>query len=354
MKIGIDLRPLLHGKASGVAVYTRSLVREMIKHREYEFVLFLSGRKGEYEKILDEFEGPNVKKVFWKVSNRALNFGFWFFGFPRVDLGVDVMFLPDMRPIRLPKDVKKVVTCHDLSFLRFSEFFSWKSRLWYKLNKPAKYFKIADRVISVSKFTQKELRDLLGVKSEVVYEGAYVPDSTNFEEVQEEYGLSEKYILSLSTLEPRKNLRRVIEAFEKSGIEHDLVVAGDFDRSIFAKFKLPESEKVRFIGEVPEEHKKALYNMSDGLVYVSLYEGFGLPPLEALCCSRPVLTSKDSPMEEVCGEVAIYVDPEDVSEIAEGMKKLVSEPKDQKQLVKQVSKFSWENAAIETLEILKG
>ena len=343
MKIGIDLRPLLNEKVSGVSVYTRALVEEMIKHKEHEFVLFLSGRKTEYERILDEFEGDNVKKVFWQVANRALNFAFWFLPFPRVDLGVDVMFLPDMRPIRLPRGVKKVVTCHDLSFLRFPEFFSWKSKLWYFLNKPKKYFNKADKVISVSKFTQKELKKLCGVKSEVVGEGVYMPEG------DEEYDLPEKYLLSLSTLEPRKNLKRVIEAYLKADLEEVLIVAGDFDKKIFADLKLPRSRKVHFIGAVPSEDKKMLYEGAAGLVYVSLYEGFGLPPLEALSCGTPVLTSKNSPMEEVCGKQAIYVDPKDVGAIVAGMKKLVSRKWDKEKLTARAGKFSWEKCASEVI-----
>ncbi|PIP65905.1 hypothetical protein COW94_04480 [Candidatus Peregrinibacteria bacterium CG22_combo_CG10-13_8_21_14_all_44_10] len=353
MKIGIDLRPLLHGKASGVAVYTHSLVSEMIKHKEHEFVLFLSGSKSEYSHIMDDFSGANIKKVFWKVPNRILNFGFWFLNYPKVDLGLDAMFLPDMRPVRLPKGTHKIVTCHDLSFLRFSRFFSWKSRFWYKLNSPKNYFRTADKVISVSKFTKKELERLCGVASEVVYEGASISDESDTAAVSEKYNLPARYLLSLSTLEPRKNLKRVIEAFQKAEVDCDLVVAGDFDTSVFSKLKLPSSDRVHLIGEIAETEKKALYGMSDGLVYVSLYEGFGLPPLEAMWCGKPVLTSKDSPMEEVCGKYGVYVDPYDVADISAGIRELITADKDPKEIAEHARKFSWRDAAKRTLEIIE-
>jgi len=251
-----------------------------------------------------------------------------------------------MRPIRLPKNVKKVCVCHDLSMIRYLKFFSLKSRIWYFLNNPKRYFKSASKVISVSNFTKNELREVLGVESEVVYNGVRLVGCADTESVKKKYNLPEKYLMSLSTLEPRKNLKRVIEAFSKASLEgFELVLAGDFDEKIFAKLKLPNVKNVRFIGAVAEFDKEALYKMSSGLVYVSLYEGFGLPVIEAFSCGCPVLTSENSSMQEISGGLALYADPLSVESISEGMKKLATWSGDRQKLIVKASEFNWGKTA---------
>jgi len=344
MKIGIDLRPLLHGDLAGVPTYTKCLVQEMISHREHEFVLFLSGWDKKYKEILNRFDGENVRKVFLRIPNRLFNV------FPKLDFGVDAFLFPDMRPAILPKGVKKIVVCHDLSFLKFPKFFSLKSRLWYFFNNPRKYFKKADKVISVSEFTKMELKTMLGVDSSVVYEGAYVPQCADFESVKKKYGLPDNYILSLSTLEPRKNLKRAIEAYLRAALDCEFVLAGSFDEKIFAKYSLPKNDKIRFIGPVAHEDKEALYKLSKGLVYISLYEGFGLPVLEAMSCGVNVLTSKGSPMEEISGNMLIYVDPLSCDDIVPGMRRLVNSEVDKAKLIEKAKEFSWKKTADEILE----
>ena len=342
MKIGIDLRALLSGKVSGVPVFTREVVREMIRSRDHEFVLFITGWSREYKKILEEFDGPNVKKVFWRIPNRIFNFLQFFTALPKVDLGVDVFFMPDMRPINLPKNVKKIVVCHDLSYMRFPQFFSLKSRIWYFFNRPKKYFRKASKVIAVSHFTARELKQLIGVDSEVVYEAPSVVSGSD--------SVRKKYLLSLSTLEPRKNLKRVIEAFGLAGLfGYELVLAGEGDSKVFAKLKLPSVKNVRFIGHVSETDKESLYKEASGFIYVSIYEGFGLPVLEAFKCGCQVLTSRGSPMEEITDGLAIYADSGDVDSIANGMKKLVSWSGDREKLIAKANEFTWEKTAREIL-----
>lgn len=361
MKIAIDLRALLHGKASGISTYVRELTHEMIKNKEHEFVLFLSGRHQEYLDILDRFSRENVKIFFLKTPNRIFNLKQIFLGMPKVDIlikkrlgiQVDVFFMPDMRPLALSRNCKKVCTCHDLSFFKFPQYFSRKSRFWYFLNRPEKYFRSADKVIAVSEFTQRELEETVQVKSEVVYEGARLEGGGEFAAVREKYGLPRRFLLSLSTLEPRKNLERVVKAFswaKLSGVE--LVLAGEADREVFAKLDIPKMDKVKFIGFVDEGDKATLYKMSEGFLYVSLYEGFGLPVLEAFKCGVPVLTSEGSSMQEICGEEAIYANPESVGSIAEGIRALTSKKWSPEKLKARASRFSWAKAAEETLLIL--
>ncbi|MBU1018585.1 MAG: glycosyltransferase family 1 protein [Patescibacteria group bacterium] len=361
MNIAIDLRPLLHGKVSGVSTYTSHLTSEMIKHKDHEFVLFLSGSRDDYMDILEGFSGDNVRKFFLKTPNRLFNLKQIFLGWPKVDLlikkelgiEIDVFFLPDMRPLALSKRIKKVCTCHDLSFFRYPRCFSRKSKFWYFLNRPKNYFRSADKVVSVSEFTQNELKDVFSVESEVVYEGVKLERGGDLGFVREKYHLPDKFLLSLSTLEPRKNLERAVKAFIKADLPgFKLVLAGEDNQDIFAEFRIPKSEKVQFIGFVDERDKESVYKLSQGLLYISLYEGFGLPVLEAFSCGVPVLTSKNSPMQEICDDEAVYANPCSVRSITEGIEVLISGKWDARKLKDKASKFSWEKAAEKTLFIL--
>ncbi|OGJ52884.1 hypothetical protein A2336_00525, partial [Candidatus Peregrinibacteria bacterium RIFOXYB2_FULL_41_88] len=231
---------------------------------------------------------------------------------------------------------------HDLSYMRFPQFFSLKSRIWYFFNRPKKYFRKASKVIAVSHFTARELKQLIGVDSEVVYEAPSVVSGSD--------SVRKKYLLSLSTLEPRKNLKRVIEAFGLAGLfGYELVLAGEGDSKVFAKLKLPSVKNVRFIGHVSETDKESLYKEASGFIYVSIYEGFGLPVLEAFKCGCQVLTSRGSPMEEITDGLAIYADSGDVDSIANGMKKIVSWSGDREKLIAKANEFTWEKTAREIL-----
>jgi len=208
--------------------------------------------------------------------------------------------------------------------------------------------------------------EILGLpekKIKVVYEAAPedlkpVKDKKISQKLFKKYNLDGDYLLSVATLEPRKNLKRIIEAFKMLKTKNlKLVITGKpgWEDLNTLGFKKGNNNTI-FTGYLKKrEDLAALYSQALGLVYPSLYEGFGLPILEAMKCGCPVLTSNISSMPEVAGQAAILVDPLDVEEIARGLSELVNNQDLRKSLAKkglaQVKKFSWEKTAQETLKV---
>jgi len=184
-------------------------------------------------------------------------------------------------------------------------------------------------------------------------------------EVRRRDGLRGPYILFVGNLEPRKNLVRLIEAFgrlkARHTLPHQLIVAGKrgwLYRSIFeAVERLGLRDDVIFTGYVPAEDLPALYAMADLFAFPSLYEGFGLPVLEAMACGTPVLTARTGSLPEVAGEAAWYVDPLDVEALADGMARILTDPGTRADLVDrgllQAKRFTWAKTAAATLDIYR-
>jgi glycosyltransferase involved in cell wall biosynthesis len=225
--------------------------------------------------------------------------------YPRLKVpGADVLHCPTFRgPFRSKTPL--VVTVHDLAVLRHPEWFNAWTRRYSRLAVP-RVVRAAARVIAVSEFTKRELRDLLGAPEEKIrvvpnaVEDVFTPDGPKAEG---------DYVLSVGTLEPRKNLPRIAAA-----VDGELRVVGARG---WGNVEPPAN--VTWLGEVPDEELARLYRGARCLVYASLYEGFGIPVAEALACGCPVVTSRDGPMAEFAGGDAVYVDPADVDSIRAGI-----------------------------------
>jgi glycosyltransferase involved in cell wall biosynthesis len=197
------------------------------------------------------------------------------------------------------------VTVHDLAVLRHPEWFNAWTRRYSKLAVP-RVVRAAARVIAVSEFTKRELRDLLGTPEEKIrvvpnaVEDVFTPDGPKADG---------DYVLSVGTLEPRKNLGRIAAA-----VDGELRVVGARG---WGNVEPPAN--VTWLGEVPDEELAQLYRGARCLVYASLYEGFGIPVAEALACGCPVVTSREGPMAEFAGGDAVYVDPRDTASIRAGI-----------------------------------
>ncbi|MCL4534357.1 MAG: glycosyltransferase family 4 protein, partial [Bacteroidetes bacterium] len=177
-----------------------------------------------------------------------------------------------------------------------------------------------------------------------------------------ERGVPERFILYLGTLEPRKNVERLIEAYarlKRAGeIPHKLVLGGArgwlYDRIFARVHELSLEEDVLFTSYIPYHELPLWYNLADIFIYPSLYEGFGLPPLEAMACGTPVVTSSGSSLPEVVGAAAMTVDPLDVSAIASAIARVLNEPSLRERLKaegpRRAARFSWTNAAEQTLK----
>jgi glycosyltransferase involved in cell wall biosynthesis len=269
-----------------------------------------------------------------------------------------------------------VVTVHDLSFLRYPSAFRTANRSYLSLITPASTRRAA-RVIVASESTRQDVINLIGVPAERVI---VIPDGVTPEfsaadpgevaDFRQRVGLPGRYILFLGTLEPRKNLVRLVEAYALlrsraqagSGlIIPPLVIAGAkgwFYQEIFARVTdLGMGDQVIFPGFAPAEELPWWYRGAELFVYPSLFEGFGLPVLEAMACGTPTITSRASSLPEVAGDGAILVNPEEVGELADAMHRVLTTPSLAGQLraagLRQAACFPWERTAAATREVYR-
>ncbi|MDO8512795.1 MAG: glycosyltransferase family 1 protein [bacterium] len=372
MRIGVDIRCLMDGGRTGVEEYTLSLLNSMLKQNQTDtFVLFANSRK---PMLLPKIEAPNVEWRTFSYPNKIFNTALKIFRWPKIDQligGVDVLFVPSVRLAPCSVKCPIVVTFHDLSFVRHPEYFSWKRRVWHWFMEPKSLAKNAKKIIAVSKTTANDLEELYKIPNEkiaVVHSGVhrnFRPVDFHSEEtkkVKERYSLPEKFILFLGTIEPRKNIDGLISAYEeirRKGVEQKLVIAGVrgwVKKDFFQRIKTSEFAKdIILTGFVKDEDKPALYSIASLFVYPSFYEGFGFPPLEALLCGTPVITSYNSAIPEIAGQWATLVNPYDPNELAVV---ILEELKKEKKVLPTVStevleKYNWERAGRETLEVLK-
>jgi glycosyltransferase involved in cell wall biosynthesis len=234
--------------------------------------------------------------------------------------------------------------------------------------------KRSDRIITISQAAKNEIVSYFGVSSDkisIVYPGfdssLFKPeqDSDKIKLTLDKYAITSPYLLYVGTLEPKKNIIRLIEAFcrlkKEKGIDHKLVIAGKRawkDSGIFDKIRMSGCESdIVFTDYVPQAELPALISGADVFVFPSLHEGFGMPPLEAMACGTPVVVSITSSLPEVVGDAGITVDPYDVENIAEAIYRVISDRDLNKQMRKKglerARLFSWEKAAGETLTILE-
>lgn len=351
MRIAIDISQIIY--ETGVSVYTKELVGALCKlYPECRFVLFGGSlrRNAEIGVFADRF--ANAKAVLTLISPSIADF-LWnrlhVVNIEKFTGEVDVFHTSDWS--EPPALAPKVTTIHDLSFLHYPRETSKKildthrRRLhWVK--------KESSAVIVPSKATKEDAMKL-GIREDKIHVIPEAPSkiykkqtSARISVIKRKYKITGEYALAVGAA-PRKNLPRIINAFEKAKVESGLsklVVVGRGDRE--------NTKNVMFLGHVEACDLPALYSGASILVYTSLYEGFGLPVLEAFSCGTPVLTSNVSSMPEVAGKAAVLVDPEITEEIAKGIIKTLEK---KKELVasgkEEVKKFSWERTARETMGV---
>ncbi len=259
-----------------------------------------------------------------------------------------------------------VTTIHDLSFIRFPRLFRPANRLYLTIMTRLSAHR-ARRLIAVSEHAASESVGLLGVprdKVTVVYHGvdaAFRPlPAAEVRAFRERQGLPERFLLFVGTLEPRKNLHRLIKAFARiyNGRDKLALVGGKgwlYDDLFADVEELGLSEAVLFPGYVPKEELPLWYNATTAFVYPSLYEGFGMPVTEAQACGTPVLTSNTSSLPEAAGEAALFIDPHDTESIAAGLKQLLDDDNLREQLrehgLRHARTFNWTRTARETIEV---
>lgn len=251
----------------------------------------------------------------------------------------------------------KIVTVHDLAFERHPEWFSKKFSILYKILIP-RVCRNSCKLITDSEHSKTEILELYKIPNGKV-EVVHVAPSKIFKPYIEKKDCADKYILAVSSIDPRKNFRRLIEAFNLlENTEYKLMVVGG-SNNLFSNDSCDDLEvaNVEFLGYVSDEELVELYRRAYMFVYPSLYEGFGLPPIEAMACGCPVITSDVASLPEVCGDACIYVDPFSSEDIAKAMQTLLLDESLRCQLINKGrargSFFSWEKSARQLLNIIK-
>ncbi len=360
-------------QGGGVGRYTRGLVAALLAQSGPETYTLVHARD-----VMPDAGSPLPPNARWRAWPFTQRQGaiFWHrLGLPvaaeRFLGDVDVFFSPDfvLPPL---KRARGVVTVHDLSFLAAPAFHEPSLRR-YLAKAVARSVHRADHIFADSAFTKAELVRRLDVPSEritVVYPGVeprFRPydrddptDRAELEHVRALFGLDNPFILSVGTLEPRKNFDGLIRAYAhlvRSGdVRHELVIAGgrgwlNKDRELYALVnELGLGGEVLFLGYVDDEYLPALYNLADLFAFVSHYEGFGLPVLEALACGVPTVCTRTSSLPEVGGDVVLYVDdPHDTHAIAEalarGLEDEIWRSHCRQAGPQQAARFTWEAAA---------
>jgi len=370
MKILIDVRLLGRGGFSGIEEYTREMVSNLLQiDRKNQFILFANQfLKSQNAHLKTWLNNPNVTLVNWHIPNRALNLSARLFHIPPIDSQVhaDVVFSPHFDALSVRK-APHIIAFHDLSFLHHPDFFNRRRRLWHWLQNYQLQAKRAAYIIANSEFTKHDIINLLGIPEEkvtVIYPGVnkiFQKISLNdpeFVRFKKQHALPDQYILSLSTLEPRKNIPAIIKSF--SLIKRDptfhnlkLIIAGKpgwLYREILRTAKeSPFSEHIRLWGPVENKDRVFLYTGARVFVYPSFFEGFGFPPLEAQMSDCPVIVADRTSLPEIVGNSGILINPWRIDELASAIKSILTNTHLREEFVKKgkenAQQFTFEKAA---------
>jgi glycosyltransferase involved in cell wall biosynthesis len=375
MRIAVDGRTIV-AQRTGVGAYAERLMRALLRIDETnEYTVFLVEPN-------DQLRAPNLRVEMITGYDRAVRNRWWenvllprYLRRQRIDLFFSPAYALPIKRTRQGAGgqvVRYVTTIHDLVAFTHPHSFTAKMRLWQRVfvHNAAR---VADRIICVSEATKDDLLAHASVQPERV---SVVPNAVDetfrpiYDEnllgrVRQRYDLPARFILFVGTLEPRKNVVALARSYATlPGNLRDtfsLVLAGGagwYHRTIVDDIRrLAMGDRVRFIGFVEHQDLPALYNLSDLFVYPSLYEGFGYPPLEAMACGVPVITSDRSSMPEVAGAAALLVNPHDVGAIAQGMHRLLVNDVLRKEYrakgIARAAQFNWQRNARETLAVLE-
>ena len=371
MLIGVDVSRALRAHRTGTERYALEIVRHMLQlpeASEHAWRLYSDAEPGISPFPIRTPGSPTDNVELAVLPGRRL----WTHRTLAAEVlrrPPDVLFVPaHVIPFvwpsrRLPPSV---VTIHDLGYLHFPRAHTWRQRQY--LDWSTRWSaRVAARVIAISRATADDLQAAYAIdrrKIDVIYEATVPPADMDAAASPLAAQLPKSYALFVGTIQPRKNLVRLAQAYaglvKSHAVPWDLVIAGGHgwlsDEVVEAIEDLALPDRIHLPGYVPEEQLPALLKGALLFCFVSLYEGFGLPILEAQAAGVPVMTANNSSLPEVAGDAAILVDPTDVDAIAEAMLRLSSDEALRQQLIEagraNVARFSWQKAARETLAVL--
>ncbi|MBI5642821.1 MAG: glycosyltransferase family 4 protein [Deltaproteobacteria bacterium] len=366
MRIAFDGR-VIRGRKCGVGVYADSLLNALT-----------SIDKSSIYKIFShdsfKFSNKNFKSVTTRVSIEDHPLGdiweqFYLPVYLR-DKKIDIVHSPTFHIPFLFSGFKKVVTIHDLVSFRSPQTqpkpFAVYSRFMTRFAVNS-----AHGIIVPSRTVKSELIGLLNVRPELLHvipeapRGIFKPVGRAVcDTIRKKYNLNERFILSVGSIEPRKNITSLIQAYSalkrKGAIQQKLVICGakgwlnEYERLEKSVNESGVKGDIIFTGYVPDEDLPAMYTLADLFAYPSLYEGFGLPPLEAFACGCPVIASNCSSIPEVVGDAGLLVDPLDIDGLSNAIHRVLGDDSERERLrdagFKRARQFSWERTARETLE----
>ena len=365
MRIGLDAIPLVAAK-TGIGHYTDALASSLARiHSDHQYVLL-----SPFDFAFHAGNGapPNLSKMFFPV--RSVFKKWWLAGLPAM-LRISPLDVFHGTNYCIPvfSNCPTVVTIHDLSLFTQAHTHEDDNVRRGKRRMPL-MARRATRIIVPSEFTKRETIQYLGVgegKIRVIFEAARdnmkpLPAAKCLRTL-EKYQLRQPYLLYVGTIEPRKNLLTLIRAYDEllRTTEHrpQLALCGGKGWLCEEVFKLVEelklTDQVRFTGYVADEDLPALYSAAEAFVYPSLYEGFGLPPLEAMACGTATMTSNVSSLPEVVGQSGLTHDPNDWQTLTAHIAKLLGDPTAREHFrragITQAARFSWDRAARETQRV---
>lgn len=364
MRVGIDAR-IIHYSRGGIRNYVVCLLDALAAIDSTTEYYVLHSRKDQAFPVA----GPNFHSVAcWTPPHHRWEK--WAFAAELMRLGLDVFHSTDFIPPAFGYKCS-VITIHDLSFLHYAQFLTDESRRYYnrQIHWAAKH---ADRILADSRATQSDIVSLLGVSDSKITV-AHLAAHTRFKSMPSSdsargasrYGLFPGYLLFVGTLEPRKNVPGLLEAYrillDKGVVSVPLVIVGGkgwlYSQAYEHLDELNLRNHVVFIHDVPDRDLPALYNAATLLVVPSFYEGFGLPALEAMACGTPVVVADRASLPEIVGEAGVLVNPEDPKDVAEGMIRLLTDKKLYQRLQTagpmQAATFSWRETAETTLAVYR-
>lgn len=358
MRIAIDARMIRQDSMHGIARYVYQLLQGL-KQRSSRHDYFIIINKGS---PLEEIAWPPFMNLIhvhspW-ISIREQR------ELPKMlkGLSIDLFHAPSfVAPIFVP--CAMVMTIHDLNHMVLPQFYTLFHQMYYQVV-VQRSIKRSRFILTVSKFSKKEIVRTLELDPEkifVTYNGVsedYKPveDQNYLEYVRDIYGLPERFVFCVSNNKPHKNVHQLVRAYCYSNVDIPLVLACPTDPNLI---KIAENygkkHLVYFSKFIEEEHLPAVYSLTDLFVYPSTYEGFGLPPLEALACGAPVVVARSSSLPEVVGDNAIFANPFDYKAIAEALERGVYDEQLREQLRKKglghARCFSWDQMIEKTIRV---
>jgi len=372
MRIGIDARLLSYRRGMGTFVY-HLLSNLAVLDRKNQYLLYVSTEPKDLDLSLPE--NFIIRSLIWP------SYPLW----EQISLPLEAMHddvdvlhcTANTGPLFLSQQIKLVLTIHDVMYLLPYEVLPPSPSVYQRLGRIYRRWivphvaKRANAIITVSRHSRQDILRILQVPPErvfVIYEAPShvfcpLPSKEMIKKVKQRYRIQNRFILALGGLDPRKNTNRTLQAFkdfsEQSKNDYQLVIVG-LPRSgqrLFSRtaMEIGITEKVIFTGFVPEEDLVALYNGADVFLYPSLYEGFGLPVLEAMACGTPVIASTAGSIPEIAGESALLIEPKDVEALALAIEQVVTDQTLRHALIargfEHVKKFSWEKAVRELLAV---